>query len=86
MHPERPKRDRRTRRFILNVRPRPAAAPAAAFQGPRGASLKDVERGHIISVLRTVNGHKGKAAEILEINPKTLYRKMKDYAIVSVFE
>jgi len=74
---------------FLNVRSRPVAIPAdaaPAFQGPVGASLKDVERRHIISVLRTVNGHKGKAAEILEINPKTLYRKMKDYAIVSVFE
>ena len=74
---------------FLNVRPRPVQAAdvaAAAFQTPVGASLKDVERRHIISVLRTVNGHKGKAAEILEINPKTLYRKMKDYAIVSIFE
>ena len=74
---------------FLNARPRPAQAAEAAtatFQGPGGSSLKDVERRHIISVLRTVNGHKGKAAEILEINPKTLYRKMKDYAIVSVFE
>ena len=61
----------------------PADLPPQTFSG---SSLKDVERRHIINVLQQVNGHKGKAAGILRINPKTLYRKMKDYAIVSVFE
>jgi Response regulator containing CheY-like receiver, AAA-type ATPase, and DNA-binding domains len=60
--------------------------PAQTPTGVTGASLKDVERLHIINVLQQVNGHKGKAARILKINPKTLYRKMKDYSIVSVFE
>jgi two-component system, NtrC family, response regulator AtoC len=49
-------------------------------------SLKDIERKHIIEVLKHVGGHKGKAARILGINPKTLYRKMSEYAIVSAFE
>jgi DNA-binding NtrC family response regulator len=49
-------------------------------------SLKEMERRHIIKVLGIVDGHKGKAAEILEINPKTLYLKMKTYNIVSVYE
>jgi DNA-binding NtrC family response regulator len=73
---------------FLNVKQK-AAPSAQAVSLPltfSGASLKDVERLHIINVLRQVNGHKGKAAEVLKINPKTLYRKMKDYSIVSVFE
>jgi DNA-binding NtrC family response regulator len=74
---------------FLNIRERPAllAPPEAALpQAFDGASLKEAERRHIIGVLRQVNGHKGKAAIILEINPKTLYRKIKDYSIVSIFE
>ena len=49
-------------------------------------SLKEMERRHIISVLSFVNGHRGKAASLLEINPKTLYLKMKNYNIISVYE
>lgn len=49
-------------------------------------SLKEMERKHIIKVLGLVNGHKGKAAKLLEINAKTLYLKMKSYNIVSVYE
>lgn len=49
-------------------------------------SLKDMERRHIIYVLSLCNGHKGKASKLLEINPKTLYLKMKAYNIISVYE
>jgi DNA-binding NtrC family response regulator len=44
-------------------------------------SLEDMERQHIISVLRQVNGHRGKAATLLGIDPKTLYRKIHGYGI-----
>ena len=43
--------------------------------------LDDVERAHIESVLVHVNWHQGKAAEILGISPKTLYRKIRDYGL-----
>jgi DNA-binding NtrC family response regulator len=49
-------------------------------------TLKEVERKHIIQVLSLVNGHKGKAAKILDINPKTLYLKMKAYNIIPAYE
>ncbi len=49
-------------------------------------SLKEMERRHIINVLSMVNGHKGKAAKLLEINPKTLYMKMKTYNIITTYE
>jgi two-component system, NtrC family, response regulator AtoC len=48
-------------------------------------SMSDLEREHIIQVLKHVGGHKGKAAKLMEINPKTLYRKMKQYHIVKEF-
>ena len=72
---------------FLNIKQKTSPpAPETMSEEYSGTSLKDVERRHIINVLRQVNGHKGKAAGILKINPKTLYRKMKDYSIVSVFE
>jgi len=49
-------------------------------------SLSEMERRHIVCVLKLVKGHKGKAAKILAINPKTLYLKMKSYNIVSTYE
>jgi DNA-binding NtrC family response regulator len=60
----------------------PAAPAAVTAMAP----LSDIERQHIIAVLKYVKGHKGKAAKILDINAKTLYRKIKDYNIVSVYE
>jgi transcriptional regulator with GAF, ATPase, and Fis domain len=47
-------------------------------------TLQDVEREHILQVLQQTNGKiKGKngAAEILGLNPSTLYFKMKKYSI-----
>jgi DNA-binding NtrC family response regulator len=49
-------------------------------------ALSDMERNHIIAVLKHVNGHKGKAARLLDINAKTLYRKIKEYNIVAMYE
>jgi transcriptional regulator with PAS, ATPase and Fis domain len=46
-----------------------------------GRKLEDVEKEHIMNVFRDVNGQKRKAAEILGIDPKTLYRKLSMYGI-----
>jgi DNA-binding NtrC family response regulator len=46
-----------------------------------GGSLEDMERQHIISTLRSVDGHRAKAATVLRIDPKTLYRKIQAYGI-----
>jgi DNA-binding NtrC family response regulator len=59
--------------------------PIAPEFDPAELSLKEMERRHIINVLKYVDGHKGKAANLLQINPKTLYQKMKTYNIVSVY-
>jgi len=44
-------------------------------------SIEDMERQHIIATLRQVGGHRGKAATLLGIDPKTLYRKIQSYGI-----
>ena len=54
-------------------------APTTA--GSAGSSLEAMERQHIVNTLRQVNGHRGKAAALLEIDPKTLYRKIIAYRI-----
>jgi len=43
--------------------------------------LKILEKEHIKVVMQQVNGHKGKASRILGIDPKTLYRKIKEYGL-----
>jgi DNA-binding NtrC family response regulator len=42
-----------------------------------------MERQHIITTLRHVGGHRAKAATVLGIDPKTLYRKIQEYGISS---
>lgn len=42
-------------------------------------SLGELERRHIAEVLERTNWHQGKAAEMLGISPKTLYRKIREY-------
>jgi DNA-binding NtrC family response regulator len=46
-----------------------------------GRKLEDIEREYILKVLKEVGGQKGKAAEILGVDPKTLYRKLLSYGI-----
>jgi DNA-binding NtrC family response regulator len=57
-----------------------AASPTPSTRVARSAApLEEVEREHIESVLTEVGWHQGRAAEILGISPKTLYRKIRQY-------
>lgn len=53
--------------------PREAYAPAG--------SLQDLERQRILEVLETTHWHRGRAADILGISVRTLYRKIKAYGL-----
>ncbi len=44
-------------------------------------SLPELEKRHISRVLEATGWHRGRAAEVLGIAPKTLYRKVKDYGL-----
>ncbi|MGH7655129.1 MAG: sigma-54-dependent transcriptional regulator [Gemmatimonadaceae bacterium] len=57
--------------------PLPAAARTPADDAP--LSLNEVERRHIAAVLQRANWHQGKAAEMLGISAKTLYRKIREF-------
>ena len=45
--------------------------------------LEEVERRHILQVLETVSGNKSRAAKILGLDRKTLYRKLEIYGVLS---
>jgi DNA-binding NtrC family response regulator len=65
----------------------PADLPAEIQHGdpvlsaPAAGSLESMERQHIVATLKQVSGHRGKAAALLGIDPKTLYRKLLSYGI-----
>jgi DNA-binding NtrC family response regulator len=42
-------------------------------------SLDEVERRHILKVLQHTGGNRARAAKILDVDPKTLYNKLKSY-------
>jgi transcriptional regulator with GAF, ATPase, and Fis domain len=50
-------------------------------ESPDDISLETIERRHILNVLKMTGGEKKKAAELLGINPVTLWRKLKAYGL-----
>jgi two-component system, NtrC family, response regulator HydG len=46
-------------------------------------TIERLEREYILDVLQSVHGHRGNAAEILGIDRRTLYRKLKEFSIDS---
>jgi len=61
------------------VAPRPQ--PLAAERPAANPTLDVIERAYILWVLQTEGGNKSRAAEILGIDPSTLYRKLAKYEI-----
>lgn len=63
----------------IRIDSEPLPESAAAY--PANLTLFDLERLHIASVLKSVNGNKSKAARILGIDYSTLLRKLKSAGI-----
>jgi DNA-binding NtrC family response regulator len=61
----------------------PAGTPIVPQGGaePVARSLRDLEREGIVAALKATAGNKAQAAQILEIDRSTLYKKIKDYKI-----
>jgi DNA-binding NtrC family response regulator len=55
------------------------AAVIVADATRRQVPLRDLEREYILEILRQVGGNKTRAAEILGLDRKTLYRKLDEY-------
>ena len=58
-----------------------AAIGISSDPGSRLSTLEDLEKQHIIRVLRETGGNRKKAAIILGINTATVYRKIEKYCI-----
>jgi DNA-binding NtrC family response regulator len=58
----------------------PLPEPPVVYRS--GMSMADVERAAIEAALKETHGNRRKAAEILGIGERTLYRKLKEYALV----
>ncbi len=61
----------------------PAATVQAAASAPVVQSLRALEKQGIAAALQATQGNKLKAAELLEIDRSTLYKKLKDYGLES---
>ena len=61
------------------VAPRPR--PLVSEQPPENPTLEIVERAYIMWVLQAEGGNKTRAAEVLGIDPSTLYRKLSRYEV-----
>jgi DNA-binding NtrC family response regulator len=73
---------------VIEVGPHGAPLGAiSADEGPepvvyrRGMTMADVERVAIEATLKETRGNRRKAAEVLGIGERTLYRKLKEYAL-----
>jgi DNA-binding NtrC family response regulator len=66
---------------FLGERAASAATPSAAAAAPQRSpvTLEELEREHILRVLNESNGNRERAAAILGISSRTLYRKLREY-------
>jgi DNA-binding NtrC family response regulator len=69
---------------VINASDLPLQSPGPGAIGGNGqaaasVSLAELERRHIETVLNQTNWHQGKAATLLGISSKTLYRKIREY-------
>jgi DNA-binding NtrC family response regulator len=66
-----------------NIGPDDLSIPAVAAPGEDGvgASLEERERDYIVRVLREFNGNQSKASQVLGIDRKTLYLKLRRYGL-----
>ncbi len=60
-----------------------APLPTASVQKTELPTLADAERAHIREAIESCKGHRGNAAKILGISERNLYRKLREYGMLS---
>jgi DNA-binding NtrC family response regulator len=63
------------------IEPRDSSAPPNVITLQPGMTMAEIERAAIAAALRETRGNRRKAAEMLEIGERTLYRKLREYEI-----
>ncbi len=67
------------------IEPPAPATPSGVSLSP-GMTMAEIEKAAIIAALRETRGNRRKAAEILDIGERTMYRKLKEYQVPEHFE
>ena len=65
--------------LMLGIEPRDQAPPATVITLGPGMTMAEIERVAIQAVLRDMGGNRRKAADVLGIGERTLYRKLREY-------
>ena len=66
---------------VAAIAPRDEAPPPNVMTISAGAKMADIERSAIEMALRETHGNRRRAAEMLGIGERTLYRKIKEYKL-----
>ncbi|MDQ2667151.1 MAG: sigma-54 dependent transcriptional regulator [Gemmatimonadota bacterium] len=67
--------------IVSGIAPRDEAAPPNVVSIAPGTKMTDVERAVIEAALKETRGNRRKAADLLGIGERTLYRKIKEYRL-----
>ena len=67
--------------FRRGVRERPTPRVVQGDEAPRNPTMEVIEQAYIMWVLEAEGGNKTRAAEVLGIDPSTLYRKLNRYGV-----
>lgn len=65
--------------LVRGIEPRDESVPAASITLGPGMTMADIERVAIQAALRDTAGNRRKAADLLGIGERTLYRKLREY-------
>jgi DNA-binding NtrC family response regulator len=60
-----------------------AVPPQAPPEGGRLPTLDELERAHVRAAITATAGHRGNAAKLLGISERNLYRKLREYGLLS---
>src|SRR5690606_12038155 len=66
---------------VRPIQPPPPAPPVRPSARPSARPLRELEKEGSLAALAQTGGNKAQAAQILEIDRSTLYKKLKDYEI-----
>jgi two-component system response regulator AtoC len=69
---------------VRDYRPQSVRAPSA--EPSELVALEEIERRYILHVLEAVHGNKSRAAQVLGLDRKTLYRRLERYGAVAASE
>ena len=64
------------------IEPRDQAPPPSVVTIRAGMTMAEIERAAIEAALRETRGNRRKAAELLGIGERTLYRKLREYQLL----